>query len=91
MNDEACSGGIVHRRGLFVGPYNISFLPLSSSTFGWYNRQWHMLVRRLRYTGSRKAVLARKRILLHWGSAGVKEAEAEVNATAAWRPPLAGK
>jgi hypothetical protein len=79
--DEACSGGVVHRRthtllhGLFI---NTS---LPSSAFVWYERQWRMLVRRLRYPNSPKARKARERILRYWVPGALDQAEAEARGT----------
>jgi hypothetical protein len=78
--DEVCSGGVVHRRthtlhyGLFI---NTS---LPSSAFV-CERQWRMLVRRLRYPNSPKARKARERILRYWVPGALDQAEAEARGT----------
>jgi len=75
MTDVACSGGVVHREGRPFGCYFTNTMP--PSAIAWYEREWRILVRRLQYRGSSKAVKARKRILLHWGPDALDQAYEE--------------
>ena len=72
------NGGVVHRRS-FHGAYNVIAPKITPAMRHWFDTQWRMLVRRLRYAGSRKVRGARRRILLWWGEDGLAQAMKEAS------------
>jgi hypothetical protein len=68
-------GGYVERGRRYWGSLN-GFVPSRSG--GWYDTQWAMLTRRLRY-GGRKARSARRRIVAHWGAKVLREFELQIS------------
>ena len=68
MSQTRFDGGVVTHRYRYDGCYNTYVS--TADIKHWYNVQWVMLVKRLRY-GGRRARGTRERILRHWGETGL--------------------